>query len=250
MVLVNVISINKKKKTPLYLQIKESITEAINDGRLRDNDQLPYEENISSFYRVSRQVVRQAYQELEEEGLIKRVKRKGTFVSLKPHIVATRQEMFSIKNMVQSRGFNYKRKVILVESIFVNNDLFPEVMKENFQHVLHVSMVINVNDYPFFFIHVFVPGHFKLEFDVLENNEYIMNDWFKKFGVDVRESIFSIKPKFATNIDKITLNLQEEKILTEHVIHYIDKTETCVAVEKILVNGKLFYQEAIQQYEK
>ncbi len=247
---MNVISINKKLRIPLYLQIRKSVMDAIEDGRLKDNDPLPYEEHVSSFYHVSRQVVRQAYQELEEEGLIKRVRRKGTFVSIKPHIVATRPEMFSLKGIIESRGYSYKRKVLLVESVFVNSDKFPEVMKENFDHILHVSMIIYANDYPFFFVDVFMPGQYKLDINLLENEEFIMQDWFNKFMMTVKEAIFSIHPKIASNIDKLSLNLTDETILTEHSIHYIDKTESCVAVEKILVNGNLFYQEAMEQNEK
>lgn len=77
------IQVNKFSKTPLYLQIKDSIKTAILDEELKDNDQLPTEEAICSFYNVSRPVVRQAYQELINEGLISRRQGQGTFVTRK-----------------------------------------------------------------------------------------------------------------------------------------------------------------------
>lgn len=77
------IQVNKFSKVPLYLQIKESIKSAILNEHLKDNDQLPTEEAICSFYNVSRPVVRQAYQELINEGLISRRQGQGTFVTRK-----------------------------------------------------------------------------------------------------------------------------------------------------------------------
>lgn len=78
---MNFIQINKFSKVPLYLQIKDSIKSAILSGAIKNNDKLPTEESICQFYHVSRPVVRQAYQELIDEGLIKRHQGQGTFVS-------------------------------------------------------------------------------------------------------------------------------------------------------------------------
>ncbi len=79
---MNIIKINKKNRTPLYHQIYQSIMESIESQKLRDNDPLSYEEDVANYYRISRQVVRQAYNELEKEGYLIRIRRKGTFIKL------------------------------------------------------------------------------------------------------------------------------------------------------------------------
>ena len=70
---MNYIHLNKFLSTPLYLQLKESIKNAILSGELKDKEKLPTEESICTVFNVSRPVVRQAYNELIKEGLINRV---------------------------------------------------------------------------------------------------------------------------------------------------------------------------------
>lgn len=59
------------------------IINMIEEGNLRENDQLPSERELCDIYDISRSTVRQAIQELEKEGYIYKLHGKGTFVSPK-----------------------------------------------------------------------------------------------------------------------------------------------------------------------
>ena len=118
---MNFIKINKKNRTPLYLQIYQSILEAIEQNELRDNDPLPYEEDVANYYRISRQVVRQAYNELEKEGLLIRIRRKGTFIQLKRSFSLNYDELSHIDDYLSKQGIKVKHEILLIESIFVKN---------------------------------------------------------------------------------------------------------------------------------
>ena len=74
------IKIDKSNSIPLYLQIVQSIRNAINDGTLQMDSKLPTEEELGQKFGLSRPVVRQAYKQLMEERLIYRQKGKGSFV--------------------------------------------------------------------------------------------------------------------------------------------------------------------------
>lgn len=78
---MNYIRIDKTIKKALYLQIKDSIEEAIKSGILADNDRLPTESELCEVYGISDIVVKNAYKLLVKEGLIIRVQGSGTFVS-------------------------------------------------------------------------------------------------------------------------------------------------------------------------
>ena len=80
---MNYIHLNKFLTTPLYLQLKNSIKNAILSGELKDKEKLPTEESICSVFNISRPVVRQAYNELIKEGLINRIQGKGSYVQKK-----------------------------------------------------------------------------------------------------------------------------------------------------------------------
>ncbi|CAK7081470.1 GntR family transcriptional regulator [Tissierella sp.] len=75
--------IDKQNKMPLYFQLMDIIINMIEEGNLRENDQLPSERELCDIYDISRSTVRQAIQELEKEGYIYKLHGKGTFVSPK-----------------------------------------------------------------------------------------------------------------------------------------------------------------------
>lgn len=71
----------RNKGIPLYYQVMRSLKEDILSGRCAPEKRLPSEAELTKIFNVSRVVVRQALKMLEDEGLIVRVRGKGTFVS-------------------------------------------------------------------------------------------------------------------------------------------------------------------------
>ena len=67
-------------KQPLYQQIYNELKTAILKGDLKEEDQLPTELELSEKHQVSRITSKRALVELENEGLIYRIRGKGSFV--------------------------------------------------------------------------------------------------------------------------------------------------------------------------
>ena len=90
-------SIDRGSPVPYYLQLKEALTEGIQQGDWGPGDLIPSESELGNSYGVSRTVVRQALNEMTHEGLVVRQKGKGTFVT---------QPKISSRSLVQSlEGF-------------------------------------------------------------------------------------------------------------------------------------------------
>ena len=66
---------------PLYAQIYRALKEDIASGVYGRGDTLPTEGELQARFQVSRITVRQAMQGLEQEGLIRRTRGKGTVVA-------------------------------------------------------------------------------------------------------------------------------------------------------------------------
>jgi len=66
---------------PLYYQIMRDLKEQILSGKLAPGDRMPSEAEYTRRFGVSRVVIRQALRILEDQGLIVRIKGRGTFVS-------------------------------------------------------------------------------------------------------------------------------------------------------------------------
>nr|UWI51445.1 PLP-dependent aminotransferase family protein [Clostridioides difficile] len=68
---------------PIYIQIKNYISDMISKGLIPDNSKLPSTRELSQLLQVSRNSVVLTYEELKSEGLIYSVSGKGTFVNSK-----------------------------------------------------------------------------------------------------------------------------------------------------------------------
>lgn len=74
-------SIDRHSPVPYYIQVKESLQEQIRQRSWQPGYQLPSEPDLCRIFGVSRTVIRQALQELANEGLLVREKGRGTFVA-------------------------------------------------------------------------------------------------------------------------------------------------------------------------
>lgn len=72
--------VDKQNPLPLYIQVREDLRERIHSGAMSPGSQLPSEEDLINQYGVSSMTIKHALRGLAEEGLILRIKRKGTFV--------------------------------------------------------------------------------------------------------------------------------------------------------------------------
>ncbi len=73
--------IDRNSHLPLYIQLKQVLTEKIRLGEWKAGEKLPSEEEIQQIFVVSRTTVRQAMREIELEGKITRQAGRGTFVT-------------------------------------------------------------------------------------------------------------------------------------------------------------------------
>jgi GntR family transcriptional regulator len=73
-------SIVLNRKLPLWYQVSQSLRASILGRAPQDPLRLPTEEQLAGHYGVSVLTMRQALKELEDEGLITRHRRRGTFI--------------------------------------------------------------------------------------------------------------------------------------------------------------------------
>jgi|GEM_PF-1179159 len=237
--IMNYISLNKKEKIPLYVQIYDSILAAIERGELRDQDPLPYEEDIARFYHINRRVVRQAYEQLQEEGLIQRIRRKGTFVSSRPTVIYEVQDLLDMKSLFTHEKFDYAQHVLLVEDLPQSHSMFPSEFKPFSTTCLRVSLLILLNKHPFAIQEIFYPysiDSFQLRPLLKQTN--LIKALLTDRKLEYTSTSYRFKALSLSEIYAKSLALQDNETLNYHQITYLDLNQTPLMISTFTLSGK------------
>lgn len=101
--------IDRNIPLPLYYQLKQIIINQINDEEYKVDTAIPPEFELINQYKLSRTTVRQAINELVNEGYLYRKKGVGTFVSSrinqKKENEFLNQSFYKIDNIINRNGF-------------------------------------------------------------------------------------------------------------------------------------------------
>ncbi|MFN2744987.1 MULTISPECIES: GntR family transcriptional regulator [unclassified Bacillus (in: firmicutes)] len=95
--------IKKDSHIPIYYQIETEIKKMVETKDLKPGDLIPSEREFAEKYEVSRMTVRQAVNNLVNEGILVRKRGKGTFIA-KPKIEQPLKGLTSFSEDMKSRG--------------------------------------------------------------------------------------------------------------------------------------------------
>jgi GntR family transcriptional regulator len=107
----------KLRRPSLALQARRVIEALIHDGGMQPGDRLPTEQELAEQTEIARTTVREAYKQLEQEGLVNTVHGRGRFVSEQVSLVrgtpVTRFE--STTELMRNLGYTVRTEVLSVE---------------------------------------------------------------------------------------------------------------------------------------
>jgi len=104
-------------RIPYYYQLKLFIINQIESGKWEPGQMLPHEKNLCQYFKVSRTVVRQALQELQNEGYIITKKGKGTYIAEPEINESITQNLFGFFETWTSMGFKVENIVLSLTRI-------------------------------------------------------------------------------------------------------------------------------------
>jgi len=137
-------AIDRRSAAPMYDQLRQLIIDGIARDGLQPGDPLPGEHRLCERYGISRTVVRQALAQLEHEGLVERVKGKGTFVSRPRSGESLVHTLVGLDDGVERRGGHVHSDVLRHERTAADDEIAlaldvpvgaPVVVLERLRHV-------------------------------------------------------------------------------------------------------------------
>ncbi len=106
---------------PIYEQIMDQIKSAMVNGVLKEADALPSVRSLSNELKISALTVKKAYDKLEEEGFVKTVHGKGTF------ILSTNKQI-TYETRVKMIEDEFEKVIDHAESIGLNKEEIREIL--------------------------------------------------------------------------------------------------------------------------
>lgn len=144
--------------TPIYKIIENDIKEKINIGELKNGDLVPSENELKETYNVSRMTVRQALNNLVNDGYLYRYKGKGTFISSRK-IEKNIHGVRSFTEEMEATNRRVSNKVTHFELVQADHEIAEKLFLNEGDEVIHIERIRYGNDIPVLFENLYVPAN-------------------------------------------------------------------------------------------
>ena len=167
---MDISSLDRQSSTPLYLQIRDLLLQAIERNELPPRQQAPSERELSTLTGVSRMTVRQALQSLVVEGWLYTVPGRGTFVAEASKIEQNLRQLTGFTEELQSQGFTPGSQVLSTELVPAEAEIAALLNVERDATLIRIARLRLANGVPVAFeeahlINTMFPGLEQYDFN-------------------------------------------------------------------------------------
>jgi GntR family transcriptional regulator len=142
---------------PYYYQLIQLVREDILSGALAADTVIPSEHSLCAAYGVSRTVVRQALGELVAEGLLYRVKGKGTYVARRKLEEKFIQRSDGFFRDMTSRGYKVSSRVLEQTAVVPPPHVRNALRLEAAERTIKIDRLRSVDDEILLFVETYIP---------------------------------------------------------------------------------------------
>lgn len=147
----------RQRGLALYYQVAEVLRGHMEKGALRPGDQLPGEDELCAIFDVSRTTVRSALDILANDGVIRRVQGRGTFVA-EPMFTQQAPVLRSFTEEMHDKGLRPGARVLAVESVACGEWVAEKLCLEPGEEVIRVHRVRLADGEPMGIQTAYLPG--------------------------------------------------------------------------------------------
>ncbi len=149
------LSVDRSSPVPLYHQLAEQLTAAIENGTLKSGDPFENELALAERLSLSRPTVRRAIAELVSRGLL--VRRRGVGTSVANQAIHRRDELTSLYEDMEVRGQRPATRVLSFESGVVNPVVAKALDVPSDSRFISVERLRLAGDQPVALMHNWLP---------------------------------------------------------------------------------------------
>lgn len=198
--------INKNSPIPLYYQLKQQIKDIIKSGKLKPGDVIPTETEFMEKYAVSRTTVRNAILQMVNEGYLRRVVGKGTFVKTHPVKSQILGNLIGFSKEMEQKGISHSTKVLdkgIVPAPIRVADMLQITTNDS---VFYLKRLRFVEGKPIIIVENYVPAYLCPGIDKEDfKNESLYNLLKTKFGLNIHHGKREFEPANSLSKEEIEL---------------------------------------------
>jgi GntR family transcriptional regulator len=180
---LHAVPLNRYAAEPLYAQLKNIIEERIKSGEWKPNSMIPSENELSSIYHISRMTARSVITQLVNEGVLYRIRGKGTFVC-EEKIVMFALTYQGIRSQLEEKGYMVETQLLDVSRIRCNALVAQKLSLEQGTEVYDIQRKRFADGIPISYHRSFVPVRFCEDLEKFDlQNEQLCEILSKHYGL-------------------------------------------------------------------
>lgn len=164
------IHLDKGLKTPLYVQLKNILLNAILEKELVPGDLLPSEHSLSEMLGISKATVRQCMSELSNEGYIEKKRNRGTIVLDRKLNLGYSDTVSNYNERVKELGLSPKTRLLRLTVDDCSRKIAQMLDTEPGTRVIHLTRLRYADNMPIVYIDSYL---------LYEENRFILGHDFE-----------------------------------------------------------------------
>lgn len=233
---VMILDIDKLSKVPIYFQLKQIIIDNINKGVWAPDSPIYSERELCEMFGISRMTIRQAINELVNEGILYRIRGKGTFVS-PPKI--EQSDVMSFTEAAVKYGYSTSTEVNIFKVIIPGSHIQCKLGLLDGEQVYYIQRLRIVENKIVAVEDVYLPVKYAENLQESDFTKSIYELLNKKFGYSINHVQTSMEALIPGEGELKLFNTNTNiPILKVTAVHITDN------------NLKLYYEESLYRSDK
>jgi DNA-binding GntR family transcriptional regulator len=208
--LTKFLTLNPFSTDPLYRQLKGVLKDAILHGRIAQHEPLPTMAELMDRFGISSTVVNKAYSQLEKEGMIYRIRGKGTFVLyLHKSYVELPMELSQLIFFQVDSHF-------LTGIILKDHDEHFEAFKDA-QEIVRLNRIFSIKGVPAY-QEIFIPSIARHILEKIIDQKTFFKEFLKQKLTQLKQSSIHHHHAFTTSSHSLEQHLELTQTTPLHVV--------------------------------